>query len=65
MQMSQMHYLPIAPVFFAILVGAFFIVLILRSVSYAYESVNAGAKIHQRCWQEGPRTGGLFLRHQG
>jgi hypothetical protein len=24
----------------------------------------AGAKIHQRCWQEGPRTGGLFVRHQ-
>ena len=22
----------------------------------------AGAKIHQRCWQEGPRTGGLFFR---
>jgi hypothetical protein len=31
MQMSQMHYLPIAPAFFAILVGIFFIVLILRS----------------------------------
>ena len=39
MQMSQMHYLPIAPVFFAILVGALFVVLILRSVSYAYESL--------------------------
>ena len=39
MQMSQMHYLPIAPAFFAILVGIFFIVLILRSVSYAYESL--------------------------
>ena len=24
----------------------------------------AGAKIHQRCWQEGPRTGSLFFRHQ-
>src|ERR1019366_4041475 len=24
----------------------------------------AGAKIHQRCRQEGPRTGGLFFRHQ-
>ena len=22
----------------------------------------AGAKMHQRCWQKGPRTGGLFLR---
>jgi uncharacterized membrane protein len=39
MQMSQMHYLPMAPGFFAILVGIFFIVLILRSVSYAYESL--------------------------
>ena len=28
MQMSQMHYLPLAPGFFAILVGFFFIVLI-------------------------------------
>ena len=32
MQISQMHYLPLAPGFFAILVGLFFIVLILRSV---------------------------------
>jgi hypothetical protein len=24
----------------------------------------AGAKIHQRCWQEGPRTGGRWFRHQ-
>ena len=24
----------------------------------------AGAKIHQRCWQVGPRTGGLFVRGQ-
>jgi uncharacterized membrane protein len=42
MQMSQMQYLPLAPGFFAILVGFFFIVLvvlILRSVRYAYESV--------------------------
>src|SRR5271154_6093374 len=39
MQMSQMPYLPMAPAFFAILVGVFFIVLILRSVSYAYESL--------------------------
>jgi uncharacterized membrane protein len=37
--MSQMQYLPLAPGFFAILVGFFFIVLILRSVRYAYESV--------------------------
>jgi len=42
MQMIQMQYLPLAPGFFAILVGFFFIVLIvliLRSVRYAYESV--------------------------
>jgi len=48
MQMSQMHYLPIAPAFFAILVGAFFIVLILRSVSYAYESL--GVSHHAAMW---------------
>ena len=30
--MSQIHYLPLVPGFFAILVGFFFIVLILRSV---------------------------------
>ena len=29
--MSHLHYLPLAPRFFAILVGFFFIVLILRS----------------------------------
>jgi uncharacterized membrane protein len=42
MQTSAMQYLPLAPGFFAILVGFFFIVLIvlvLRSVRYAYESV--------------------------
>jgi uncharacterized membrane protein len=42
MQMIQMQYLPLAPGFFAILVGFFFIVLVvlvLRSVRYAYESV--------------------------
>ena len=48
MQLSQMHYLPIAPVFFAILVGIFFIVLILRSVSYAYESL--GVSHHAAMW---------------
>ena len=36
-QMSHLHYLPLAPRFFAILVGFFLIVLILRSVRYAYE----------------------------
>ena len=39
MQMSQMHYLPMTPGFFSILVGFFFIVLVLRSVRYAYESL--------------------------
>ena len=24
----------------------------------------AGAKVHQWCWQEGPRTGGLLVMHQ-
>jgi uncharacterized membrane protein len=43
-----MHYLPIAPAFFAILVGIFFIVLILRSVSYAYESL--GVSHHAAMW---------------
>ena len=37
MQMSQMHYLPRARGFFAILVGFFLIVLIVRSVRYAYD----------------------------
>src|SRR5271163_43808 len=44
MQMSQMHYLPLTPGFFAILVGFFFIVLILRSVRYAYESLGISSR---------------------
>ena len=36
-----MHYLPLAPGSFAILVSFFLIVLILRSVRYAYESLGA------------------------
>jgi uncharacterized membrane protein len=39
MQMSQMHYLPMTPGFFSILIGFFLIVLLLRSVRYAYESL--------------------------
>jgi uncharacterized membrane protein len=39
MQMSQMHYLPMTPGFFSILIGFFLIVLVLRSVRYAYESL--------------------------
>jgi len=43
MQMSQMHYLPLTPGFFAILIGFFFIVLVLRSVRYAYESLGVSS----------------------
>jgi|SRR5208282_40322 len=43
MQMSQMHYLPLTPGFFAILVGFFFIVLVLRSIRYAYESLGVSS----------------------
>ena len=45
MQMSQMHYLPMTPGFFSILVGIFLVVLVLRSVRYAYESlgISSGA----------------------
>jgi uncharacterized membrane protein len=39
MQMSQYHYLPLAPGFFAILVGIFFVVLILQSLRFAYTSL--------------------------
>ncbi len=38
-----MHYLPLAPGFFAILVGFFLIVLILRSVRYAYKSLGVSS----------------------
>jgi len=43
MQMSQMHYLPLTPAFFTILIGFFIIVLILRSVRYAYESLGVSS----------------------
>jgi uncharacterized membrane protein len=43
MQMSQMHYLPLAPGFFAVLIGFFFLVLILRSVRFAYESLGVSS----------------------
>ena len=42
MWMSHM-YLPLGPGFFSILVGFFVIVLILRSVRYAYESLGASS----------------------
>jgi hypothetical protein len=38
-----MYYLPLTPSFFAILVGFFFIMLILRSVRYAYESLGVSS----------------------
>src|SRR6516162_3911590 len=41
--MGHIHYLPLAPGFFAILVGFFFLVLILRSVRYAYESLGVSS----------------------
>ena len=41
--MIHMHYLPLAPGFFAILVGFFIVVLILRSLSYAYESLGVSS----------------------
>ena len=41
--MSHVHYLPLAPGFFAILIGFFVIVLILRSVRYAYESLGVSS----------------------
>ena len=43
MQISQMNYLPLAPSFFVILIGFFLIVLILRSVRYAYESLGVSS----------------------
>jgi len=47
MQMSQYHYLPLAPSFFAILVGIFIGVLILQSLRYAYVSlgISSGAAL--------------------
>ena len=41
--MSHMHYQPLLPGFFAILVGLFLIVLILRSVRFAYESLGVSS----------------------
>src|SRR6516162_5845897 len=43
MGVSHIHYLPLAPRFFAILVGLFFLVLILRAVRYAYESLGVSS----------------------
>jgi uncharacterized membrane protein len=43
MQMSQFHYLPMAPGFFAVLVGIFLIVLVLRSLRYAFESLGVSS----------------------
>src|SRR5579863_9233139 len=41
--MSQYHYLPLAPGFFAILVGIFVLVLILQTVRFAYTSLGIGS----------------------
>jgi uncharacterized membrane protein len=43
MQMSQFHYLPLAPGFFGILVFVFLIVLVLRSVRLAYVSLGVSS----------------------
>jgi uncharacterized membrane protein len=43
MQMSQMHYLPMAPGFFGILIGFFLLILLLRSIRYAYESLGVSS----------------------
>ncbi len=45
MQFGRMDYLPMTPGFFAILIGIFVFVLILRSVRYAFESlgISSGA----------------------
>ena len=50
MGMSHIHYLPLAPSFFAILVGFFFLVLILRSVRYAYESLGVNSNTRFSCF---------------
>ena len=44
MQISDMHYLPLTPGFFSILVGIFLVVLVLRSVRYAYESLGISSR---------------------
>jgi uncharacterized membrane protein len=44
MQMSQMHYLPMTPGFFAILIGIFLFVIVLRSVRYAFESLGISSR---------------------
>jgi hypothetical protein len=40
---EPIHYWPLPPRFFAILVGFFFLVLILRAVRYAYESLGVSS----------------------
>ncbi len=43
MQLGQMHYLPMTPGFFAILIGVFLFVIMLRSVRYAFESLGVSS----------------------
>ena len=71
--MSHMHYLPLAPGFFAILVGFFFIVLILRSVRYACDDeVRVSLKQLAQVWldaasklDEQPRHNQSPMLHRG
>ena len=43
MQFGQMHYLPLTPGFFAILVFLFLVVVALRFVRYAFESLGVSS----------------------
>jgi uncharacterized membrane protein len=43
MQLGQMHYLPLTPGFFAILVFLFLLVVALRAVRYAFESLGVSS----------------------
>jgi hypothetical protein len=54
---------PLAPGFFAILVGLFLIVLILRSVRYAYESLGVSSNTAILCplYTQKRISGGNFL----
>ncbi len=43
MQISQMHYLPMTPGFFTLLIGVVILALVFRSVSHAYESLGVSS----------------------
>jgi uncharacterized membrane protein len=59
MQMSQFHYLPLAPGFFAVLIAIFIGVLILQSLRFAYTSlgISSGAALLLLC---GSLVGSIF-----